>query len=175
MRTYAAEGRCNLALKQYELCRDALQRELGLQPEPETQALYKDVRARRMMLGKEPRPAHGQLEAKPPRPQTHYVKSTGCNIAYQVTGDGPIDMIYVPGWVSNLDHHWESPRVAHVFQRLGSFCRLIRCDKRGTGLSDRGVRQLRGRQHVHAVRRGVSRADRGACPPWCIRQGPLFG
>ena len=71
MRTYAAEGRCNLALKQYELCRDALQRELGLQPEPETQALYKDVRARRM-------PIHGQLEAKPPRPQTHYVKSTGC-------------------------------------------------------------------------------------------------
>jgi pimeloyl-ACP methyl ester carboxylesterase len=56
-----------------------------------------------------------------------------------VTGDGPIDMIYVPGWVSNLDYHWESPRVAHVFNRLGSFCRLIRCDKRGTGLSDRNV------------------------------------
>mgnify|MGYP003451826222 CR=1 FL=1 len=55
------------------------------------------------------------LAGKAARPQTHYVKSAGCNIAYQVTGDGPIDMIYVPGWVSNLDYHWASPRVTHVF------------------------------------------------------------
>lgn len=48
-------------------------------------------------------------------------------------------MIYVPGWVSNLDYFWASPRVTHVFERLGSFCRLILCDKRGTGLSDRNV------------------------------------
>src|SRR5215475_13875507 len=48
-------------------------------------------------------------------------------------------MIYVPGWVSNLDYLWASPRVTHVFKRLGSFCRLVLCDKRGTGLSDRNV------------------------------------
>lgn len=158
MRTYATQERINLALKQYETCRDALQRELGLQPEPETRRLYEDLRARRMSSAKASRAdqdsgllldaagssreeaaVSSQLNGKAARPQTHYVKSAGCNIAYQVTGDGPIDMIYVPGWVSNLDYHWASPRVTHVFKRLGSFCRLILCDKRGTGLSDRNV------------------------------------
>jgi len=67
------------------------------------------------------------------------VKSGGVNIAYQVCGEGPLDLLYVQGWVSNLDYAWESPRLTHVLQRLGSFCRLIRIDKRGTGLSDRNV------------------------------------
>ena len=71
------------------------------------------------------------------RPRTHYVKCGDLNIAYQVTGDGPIDLVYVPGWVSNLDYSWEYPPYARVFERLGSFARLIRFDKRGTGLSDR--------------------------------------
>lgn len=136
MRNYAAEGRVNLALKQFEVCNSALQRELGVQPEPETQALFRELKTRRLMKGKEP---VDRQTARRRRPQTQYVKSAGCNIAYQVTGDGPVDLIYVPGWVSNLDYHWESPRVTHVFERLGSFCRLIRCDKRGTGLSDRSV------------------------------------
>ena len=158
MRTYTAQERINLALKQYEVCRDALQRELGLQPAPETRRLYEDLRARRISSGKAARadresgtlldPAgssreeaavRSQLDSEAARPQTHYVKSAGCNIAYQVTGDGPVDMIYVPGWVSNLDYLWASPRVTHVFKRLGSFCRLVLCDKRGTGLSDRNV------------------------------------
>ena len=145
MRVYASEGRFNLALRQYEFCRDALQQELGLQPEPETRKLYEDLRTRRMSTGNGTRPLHAatgarrQSEADVARPQTRYVKSSGCNIAYQVTGDGPFDMIYVPGWVSNLDYLWASPRVTHVLERLGSFCRLILCDKRGTGLSDRSV------------------------------------
>ena len=145
MRAYASEGRFNLALKQYEVCRDALQRELGLQPEPETRKLYDDLRTRRMSSGSGARPLQAetggrrQSGAEAARPQTRYVKSEGCNIAYQVVGDGPLDMIYVPGWVSNLDYLWASPRVTHVLERLGSFCRLILCDKRGTGLSDRNV------------------------------------
>ncbi|TIU58378.1 MAG: alpha/beta hydrolase, partial [Mesorhizobium sp.] len=61
------------------------------------------------------------------------------NIAYQMTGDGPVDLLYVQGWVSNLDLAWGSPRYAHVLRRLGTFSRLIRIDKRGTGLSDRNV------------------------------------
>ena len=72
-------------------------------------------------------------------PRTHYVKSGGVNIAYQVTGDGSLDIVYVPGWVSNLDHSWTSPRFVHMIERLSSFSRLIRFDKRGTGLSDRNV------------------------------------
>ena len=61
------------------------------------------------------------------------------NIAYQVTGDGPLDLVLVPGFVSHLDLDWDEPRVAHELRRLGSFARLIRFDKRGTGLSDRSV------------------------------------
>ena len=145
MRAYAAQGRINLALKQYDNCRDALQRELRLQPEPETRHLHEELRKRRMAphaASPSLRTQDGERRAfgdEPMRPPTHYVKSAGINIAYQVTGDGPIDVIYVPGWVSNLDLAWAGPRLAHVFKRLGSFCRLIRMDKRGTGLSDRNV------------------------------------
>src|SRR4029078_11818008 len=59
------------------------------------------------------------------------------NIAYQVVGDGPRDLVLVPGWVSNLDAFWEEPAVAHFLRSLASFSRLILFDKRGTGLSDR--------------------------------------
>jgi pimeloyl-ACP methyl ester carboxylesterase len=71
-------------------------------------------------------------------PDTHYVRaSDGVTIAYQVTGDGPRDVVYVPGWVSNLETAWDEPTMARFFERLASFSRLIRFDKRGTGLSDR--------------------------------------
>jgi class 3 adenylate cyclase len=70
-------------------------------------------------------------------PRTQYTKSGGLHIAYQVTGGGPLDLIVVPGFVSHLEHQWEHPWSARFFERLGSFSRLIRFDKRGTGLSDR--------------------------------------
>lgn len=73
------------------------------------------------------------------RPSTRYAKSGELNIAYQVIGDGPLDIIYVPGWVSNLDYAWAFPPVVHMFERLSAFARLILFDKRGTGLSDRNV------------------------------------
>ena len=72
-------------------------------------------------------------------PRTHYARSGDLNIAYQVLGDGPPDLVYVPGWVSHLEYGWENPIYARFFERLGSFCRLILFDKRGTGLSDRDV------------------------------------
>jgi pimeloyl-ACP methyl ester carboxylesterase len=70
------------------------------------------------------------------RPETRYAKSGDLNIAYQVVGDGPLDLIYVPGWISNVELNWEEPALAHVLDRLASFSRLILFDKRGTGLSD---------------------------------------
>jgi len=70
-------------------------------------------------------------------PETRYTKSGDVNIAYQVTGIGPRDMVLVPGFVSHLENDWEEPRSAHFMERLASFTRLIRFDKRGTGLSDR--------------------------------------
>ena len=71
------------------------------------------------------------------RPITNYTKSGEFNIAYQVIGDGPVDIIYIPGWVSNIDMMWAEPRLAAFLTRLSIFSRLILFDKRGTGLSDR--------------------------------------
>jgi pimeloyl-ACP methyl ester carboxylesterase len=70
-------------------------------------------------------------------PVTRYAKSGDVSVAYQVTGSGPADLVWAPGTASHLDLEWESPPRARFFERLGSFCRLIRFDKRGTGLSDR--------------------------------------
>src|SRR3954451_13237083 len=71
-------------------------------------------------------------------PQTRYVRSSGdVRIAYQVIGDGPLDLVFVSGFVSNLDGYWDDPAFAHVFERLGSFARVAMFDKRGQGLSDR--------------------------------------
>ncbi len=69
--------------------------------------------------------------------ETKYVQSGDANIAYQVLGNGPIDLVFVMGWVSHLDYFWEDPSFAHFLNRLASFSRLILFDKRGTGLSDR--------------------------------------
>jgi pimeloyl-ACP methyl ester carboxylesterase len=70
-------------------------------------------------------------------PETRYAKSGDVNIAYQVVGEGPFDLIHVPPFVSNLELQWEDPAERRYFERLASFCRLIMFDKRGTGLSDR--------------------------------------
>jgi pimeloyl-ACP methyl ester carboxylesterase/class 3 adenylate cyclase len=68
-----------------------------------------------------------------------YARSGDVNIAYQVTGEGAFDLVLVSGFVSHLDSDWEHPSSTRLLERLGSFARLIRFDKRGTGLSDRAV------------------------------------
>jgi pimeloyl-ACP methyl ester carboxylesterase len=68
---------------------------------------------------------------------THYADSTGVSIAYQVHGEGPLDLVFVPGFVSHVELIWTEPLVAAFFRRLASFARLIVFDKRGQGLSDR--------------------------------------
>jgi class 3 adenylate cyclase/pimeloyl-ACP methyl ester carboxylesterase len=72
-----------------------------------------------------------------PVPETRYAKSGDVHIAYQVVGEGPLDLVFVPGFVSNVEATWTSPARAAFFGRLASFSRLILFDKRGTGLSDR--------------------------------------
>src|SRR4029077_10781685 len=59
------------------------------------------------------------------------------HIAYQVIGNGRLDLVFVPGWVSHVELAWEEPTLARFLHRLASFSRLIMFDKRGTGLSDR--------------------------------------
>ena len=70
-------------------------------------------------------------------PKTQYTRSGDLHIAYQVVGEGPLDLVYVPGWVSHVELAWEEPTLARFLRRLASFSRLILFDKRGTGLSDR--------------------------------------
>jgi pimeloyl-ACP methyl ester carboxylesterase len=70
-------------------------------------------------------------------PETRYAKSGDTYIAYQVMGEGPFDLVFVPGFISNVEMQMEFPAYASFFGRLASFCRVIRFDKRGTGLSDR--------------------------------------
>jgi pimeloyl-ACP methyl ester carboxylesterase len=70
------------------------------------------------------------------RPETHYATSGDLRIAYQAFGAGP-DLVWVPGWVSQLDLYWEEPSVVRFLERLASFSRVIVFDRRGLGLSDR--------------------------------------
>jgi pimeloyl-ACP methyl ester carboxylesterase/class 3 adenylate cyclase len=70
------------------------------------------------------------------RPETHYATSGDLQIAYQAFGAGP-DLVWVPGWVSQLDLYWEEPALARFLRRLATFARVIVFDRRGLGLSDR--------------------------------------
>jgi pimeloyl-ACP methyl ester carboxylesterase len=71
-------------------------------------------------------------------PETKYAKTAdGAHIAYQVVGEGPLDLVFVMGWTSNVEAMWEEPDLARFLSRLASFSRLILFDKRGVGLSDR--------------------------------------
>jgi class 3 adenylate cyclase len=71
-------------------------------------------------------------------PETMYARTAdGTHVAYQVTGEGPVDLLVMRAWFSHLEHEWEEPVLAGVLRRLGSIGRVIRLDRRGTGLSDR--------------------------------------
>src|SRR3954468_24146448 len=72
----------------------------------------------------------------PDAPRTQYALSGDAHIAYQVFGEGDLDLVFVPGFVSNIEHYWEMPAVSDLLERLGSFARVVMFDKRGTGLSD---------------------------------------
>lgn len=84
-------------------------------------------------------------------PSTHYVKSDDVHIAYQVIGEGSFDLLFVPGFVSNIETIWQSPEQSAFFRRLASFSRLILFDKRGTGMSDRSSQIFTLEQRMHDV------------------------
>jgi DNA-binding winged helix-turn-helix (wHTH) protein/pimeloyl-ACP methyl ester carboxylesterase len=85
-------------------------------------------------LGREPSAFKLNLDRQP---ETMYARSGEVNIAYQVIGNAPLDIVFVMGWVSHLEYFWREPSFARFLMRLASFSRLILFDKRGTGLSDR--------------------------------------
>ncbi len=86
------------------------------------------------------------------RPETKYAESDGLHIAYQMIGNGPVDLIFTPAWTSNLEWYWQDPGVARFFERLASFCRLILFDKRGTGLSDPVIQAATFEQRLDDIR-----------------------
>jgi pimeloyl-ACP methyl ester carboxylesterase len=85
-------------------------------------------------------------------PQTHYARSGDGSIAYQVFGEGPVDLVLVPGFISHVEHDWNSPGWAGLLRRLGTLARVIRFDKRGTGLSDRVGRVLTMEERMDDIR-----------------------
>jgi len=109
------------------------------------------------------------------RPKTQYAKSDDVSIAFQVSGNGPIDLVYVPGWLTNIEYEWENPRYAHFFDLLGSFCRLIRFDKRGTGMSDREVGYPTLEQRMDDVRAVMDAAGSERAAVFCMSEGGMFG
>jgi len=70
-------------------------------------------------------------------PEIHYARNGDVALAYQVLGDGPMDLVFLPAFINNIEIAWESPQYARFLGRLASFSRLIFMDRRGTGLSDR--------------------------------------
>src|SRR4029077_6305308 len=97
------------------------------------------------------------------QPETRYAKGPEGNLAYQVVGDGPMDLVVVPGWFSHVDMLWGDPGWVSFVGALASFARVILYDKRGTGLSDPvdGVPTLESRaDDLRAVLAGRRRTDR---------------
>ncbi|MEX1264959.1 MAG: alpha/beta hydrolase [Actinomycetota bacterium] len=72
-------------------------------------------------------------------PEIRFAKSGDVHIAYQIVGDGPVDLVFINDWIWNLELQWENPLCARFLERLSSFSRLLLFDKRGNGLSDRTV------------------------------------
>jgi pimeloyl-ACP methyl ester carboxylesterase len=136
MHMYADAGNRFAAVEQFHRL-DAALAGLGLQPTAETQALYRKL-----------------LHASPAASPIAYVETGGVHIAYQVVEGGPADLLMIPGWISHLALDWEEPYWVRWCERMTAFARLIRFDKRGTGLSDRpdGVQPLEERmEDAHAV------------------------
>ena len=125
MRAHRALGDRDAALRAYDRLRTALHDQLGVAPGPETAELH-------LELLREDEAPLGRLRAAQPIAYT----DGPARIAYQVVGDGAIDIVFAPSHVTNLGTTWDDPTYAGFLRRLGTLGRLILFDKRGTGLSD---------------------------------------
>src|SRR5262245_44896166 len=105
------------------------------------------------------------------QPVTQYAKSGDVHIAYQAFGDGPINLVVVPGFVSNIENYWDQPDLARFLMRLGGFARVVTFDKRGTGMSDR-VADLPGLdQRMDDLRAVMDAAGMGQAALFGISEG----
>ncbi|WP_457097789.1 alpha/beta fold hydrolase [Lysobacter sp. P5_B9] len=152
IRLYAAVGQPHAALQQFERCRQLLHDELGVEPEAATRWVADEVRAGEVrayevrtheIRADEIRArdaATTTLADNPPTPvAVRYTRSGDVHLAYQVLGSGPLDVLLISGFVSNLEQAWEPGGPAAFFLELARDFRLILYDRRGVGLSDRTV------------------------------------
>ena len=126
-------GRQAEALRVYQRIRHVLGEELGIEPSPELQRIEEMILTHDSSMES---PAHAATTALVPRVQ--YAQTVdGVHIAHYAIGSGERDLVYVPGWISNMETIWEHPLSAKFLRQLSTMSRLICFDKRGTGLSDR--------------------------------------
>ena len=127
-------GRQSEALAAYQAFRSRLADELGLEPSARLRELERRILRQDGDLDVEREPPASRPVAA--APDVRYVRSGDVSIAYQVVGDGPLDLVLVQGWVCSFQPGWERPQIARFYERLAGMGRLILFDKRGTGLSD---------------------------------------
>ena len=142
MLAHHALGERDGALWRYERCRSALAEELGSAPDARTARLHtailRGVPAGDLLAGDDG-PADARSGALGARAPVCYARNGGVRIAYQVVGDGPVDLVFSPSNVSSLAATWDEPTYAAFLARLASMGRLVLFDKRGTGLSDPAI------------------------------------
>lgn len=151
MRIEFAAGNRAGAVLAYDEVRRLLADQLGLDPAPATQRLHVEILRDADEVGAPSATpdattdpvgtarGDGSVEGPdvdPPVSAVAFARTGGVSIAYQVVGDGPVDLVIVPGFVSNLDLNWQEPNLAAFVRRLARSCRVVLFDKRGTGLSD---------------------------------------
>ena len=134
-----ALGDQDLALRAYDQCREVLAEQLGVGPLPATERVYLAVLNQEpleQVLGESTAIVFAPGSGLAERPRTRFARSGDASIAYQVIGDGPIDLVLVLGWFSHVEVGWEEPRYAAFLGRLAVGRRLILFDRRGVGMSD---------------------------------------
>ena len=126
-------GRQAEALRVYQRTRHVLGEELGIEPSPELRRIEDQILRQDATLD-----LPSSVESNLYVPRVRYAEtSDGVQIAHYAIGSGDVDLVYLPGWVSNIETMWEHPLPVRFLRRLASMGRLICFDKRGTGLSDR--------------------------------------
>jgi pimeloyl-ACP methyl ester carboxylesterase/DNA-binding SARP family transcriptional activator len=157
-----ALGASDEALRAYERCRAALSEELGVEPTDETVVLRTAITTG---TGVAPFAGDGDEQSLRPVGRLHaalpigYADNGGVRIAYQVVGDGPVDLVFSPSFITNLGATWDDPTYAAFLRRLASVSRLILFDKRGTGLSDPALDFPTQRQRSEDLLRVLDAAD----------------
>jgi DNA-binding SARP family transcriptional activator/pimeloyl-ACP methyl ester carboxylesterase len=154
-------GRQADALGAYRELRSTLTGQIGIEPGPELRELHGRILRQDAALDNRPAASPGTLSgaADASRPQTRYALSGDVHIAYQVLGEGPPDIVFVPGAMSHLDLLWEDAETADFFRRLAGLGRLILFDKRDTGLSDRAPADSPLEQRIDDVRAVMQAAE----------------